>query len=121
MMTSTIQDPRPEARSDTAIELPIETAPAAATPHAPAEPGLESRIRARHAELLDKLGELKGDVRLGATEARAKLKAKLADLTHIVTWGVVDGWANLSGPLTNKLEQWLAESARHLVRKREQP
>jgi hypothetical protein len=83
-------------------------------------PDLESRIRERRGELIDKLGGLRGDVRPEAIESRAKLKAKLSDLAHIVRWGVVDGWAGLSAPLTDRLEQWLAESARQLANRDEQ-
>jgi len=122
-MTTTTANDRADAGSSTLIEHPIasETPTEVAVPHAASEPDLESRIKERRAELIDKLGGLRGDVRPGASESRDKLKAKLSDLAHIVRWGVVDGWATLSAPLTNKLEEWLAESARQLVNKNEQP
>lgn len=123
MTTNTTEDPRPDAGSTLPIERPVasETPPPGAAPHATSEPGLESRIQARRAELIEKLGGLRGDVRPEATESRGKLKAKLSELAHIVKYGVVDGWASLDGPLANKLEQWLAESARQLAARNEQP
>lgn len=122
MTTNTTQE-RADARSSMVIEQPLasEAPPAVAVPHAAFEPDLESRIRVRRAELIDKLGGLRGDVRPEAIEFRSKLKARLSDLAHIVKWGVVDGWASIGAPVTNKLEQWLAESARQLITKNEQP
>jgi hypothetical protein len=84
-----------------------------------AEPDLESRIKERRAALIARLGGLRGDVRPEAIESRGKLKAKLSDLAHLVKWGVVDGWASLSAPITNTLEQWLAETAHELVTRNE--
>jgi hypothetical protein len=86
----------------------------------PSEPDLEARIKQRRAELIGKLGELKTDVRLGAPEARDTLKATLSELAHVVKWGVVDGWTSLGAPVTLKLEQWLAGSARHLATRNDQ-
>jgi hypothetical protein len=85
------------------------------------EPDLESRIKEQRAELIDKVGALRGDRRPEAIESRHNLKVKLNELAHIVNWGVVDGWANLGAPLTTKLEQWLAESKRQLAAKHERP
>ncbi|HEY0479831.1 MAG TPA: hypothetical protein VGD37_20070 [Kofleriaceae bacterium] len=80
-----------------------------------AEPDLEARIKQRRAELIGKLGELKTDVRLGTAEARDQINATLSELAHVVKWGIVDGWTSLGVPVTHKLEQWLAASARHLA------
>jgi hypothetical protein len=123
MTTNTTKDPRPDARSNTGIERPSASKPPPQLqpPQATSEPDLESRIKKRRAELIAKLGKLGGDVRPEATESRDKLRAKLSELAHIVKWGVADGWASLGDPLTNKLEQWLAESARQLIARNEQP
>lgn len=123
MTTNTTKEPHPDGRSSTVIEHPTAsmTPPAAAALHATSQPDLESRIMKRRAELIDRLGWLRRDVRPEAIESRAKLKAKLSELAHIVKWGVADGWASLGAPLTNRLEQWLAESARQLIAKNEQP
>lgn len=75
------------------------------------QPDLESRIKTRRAELIKVLADLKSDTRIEAAEARDKLKAKLSELAHVLKWGVVDGWASVGEPLTQKLQQWLAESA----------
>lgn len=122
MTTNTTQG-RADARSGAVIEHPIasQTPPEVAVLHAAAEADLESRIKERRAELIDKIGGLRRDMRPEATESRDKLKAKLSELAHIIKWGVADGWASLGAPLTNKLEQWLAESARQLITKNEQP
>jgi hypothetical protein len=84
------------------------------------EPDLESRIKERRAELMGKLGELRGDLRAGTAEARTRLKATLSELSHIVKWGVVDGWASVSAPITHKLERWLTDSASRLATKHEE-
>lgn len=112
MTSNTTTDPRLDARAEAAVERPIasKTEPGVGVPHAASQPDLESRIRERRAELLGKLGELRADTRPGASEARDKLKATLSDLAHVVKWGVVDGWASIGGPVTQKLEQWLATS-----------
>jgi hypothetical protein len=122
MTTNTTQG-RADAGSSAVIEHPIasQTAPEVAVPHAADEADLESRIKARRAELIDKIGGLRGDRRREATESRDKLKAKLSELTHMLKWGVVDGWASLGTPLTSKLEEWLAEAASQLIAKTEQP
>jgi hypothetical protein len=44
-----------------------------------------------------------------------------SELAHLVKWDVVGGWANVRGPVTRKLEQWLAGSARDTAAKNEQP
>lgn len=77
----------------------------------PQQPDLESRIKARRAELIKVLGELRADTRIGSAQARDKLKARLSELAHVVKWGVVDGWASVGEPVTKRLQQWLAESA----------
>ncbi|HEY6177916.1 MAG TPA: hypothetical protein VIX73_25855 [Kofleriaceae bacterium] len=121
MTTSTNKDDA-NARSSAEIENPIAgQPPPVAVPHDASGLDLESRIRERRAALIDKLGALRGDVRAESVESRDQLKAKLSELAHIVKWGVVGGWANLGAPLTNKLEQWLAESARQLNTKHERP
>jgi hypothetical protein len=71
---------------------------------------LESRISARRMELIHKIHELKTDTRVGAVEARDKLKAKLSELAHIIKEGVVDGWTSLGDIAQRKLDHWLAES-----------
>lgn len=101
--------------SSTAIEDPIaDRLPLADAAPVTTEPDLESRLRQRRAALIDKLGTLRGDVRPESVEKRAKLKAKLSELAHIVKWGVVGDYASLAAPMTNKLEEWLTESARQL-------
>ena len=122
MTTNTTQD-RGDATSGAVIEHPIasQIPPEGAVPHAAADADLESRVKERRAELIDKIGSLRGDKRPGTTESRDKLKARLSELTHIMKWGVTDGWASLSAPLMNRLEQWLAEAARQLITKNEQP
>jgi hypothetical protein len=119
---NTTDDQRIDIKSDAAVERPITSKTQLGLGVAPAisEPDLESRVAARRAELIAKLVELKADTRREAIEGRDKLKAKLSELAHIVKWGIVDGWASLGGPVTHKLDQWLAESARQLVIKNEQ-
>jgi hypothetical protein len=80
---------------------------------------LESRIKDQRAALIEKIGGLRGDVRPEALESRSNLKARLSDLAHILKWGVADDWRSVSAPVMNKLEQWLAESARQLVARTE--
>ncbi|TMQ07896.1 MAG: hypothetical protein E6J90_42015 [Deltaproteobacteria bacterium] len=123
MSINTTKDPRADARADAAIDPPIASTPqpGVAAPAGTSGPDLESRIRRRRAELIGKLGELRPDQRLGAAEARDKVKAALSELAHLVKWGVVDGWASIGDPVTHKLEQWLADSARQLIPRREQP
>jgi hypothetical protein len=115
MTTNTPQDGA-DVSSSTAIEQPIADLPplADAAPPVATEPDLESRLRQRRAALIDKLGTLRGDVRPDSVESRDKLKAKLSELAHIVKWGVVGDYAGLAAPLTNKLEEWLTESAHQL-------
>src|ERR1051325_11460920 len=121
MTTSTNKDDA-NARSSAEIESPIAgQPPPVAVPHDASGLDLESRIQERRAALIDKLGALRGDVRAESVESRDQLKARPPELAHIVKWGVVGGWANLGAPWTNKLEQWLAESARQLNTKYELP
>ena len=82
---------------------------------------LESRIKDQRAALIEKVGQLRGDVRPQATESRRNLKTRLIELEHILKWGVADGWQSVTPPVANKLEQWLTESARQLVVRNEQP
>ena len=116
MTTNTTKGPRPDAKSATASETAIEPPstsepqPDLEVPHASSEPDLESRVRVRRVELVARLRELRADKRLGATEASDKLKAKLSELSHILKWGVVDGWASLGDSMKHRLEHWLAES-----------
>jgi hypothetical protein len=115
MTTNTTND-GVDVSSSAAIEHPIADLPplADAAPPVAAEPDLESRLRHRRAALIDQLGALRGDVRPESVESRLKLKAKLSELAHIVKWGVVGSYASLAAPLTNKLEEWLTESAGQL-------
>ena len=117
MTINTTKDVRPETKADPAGEPPIvsKAAPSVAASPPPFEPELEVRVMARRAELVARLKELGADVRQEATEAAGKLKAKLSELAHIVKLGVVDGWANVHGGVTSKLEQWLAEASGLLV------
>lgn len=111
MSTNTPQD-----RADASSGAVMEHSGAAAPPAAD-ETDLESRIKERRAELIGKIGGLRGDTRREAGEAREKLRAKLSELAHIIKWGAADGWASLGAPLTNKLEEWLTDSARQLSAK----
>jgi len=115
MTTSTTKGLGPEGKSEATIEPPI------ASKNQPAqsssEPDLESRIKQRRAELIGKLGEIKTDTRIEATETRDRLKAKLAELAHILKWGIVDGWASAGDSVNHKLEEWLADAARQLAAK----
>jgi hypothetical protein len=73
MTTSTTNDHPPDTKPDAAIEPLIarKTQPGLAVPHAASEADLESRIQLRRAELIGKLGELRADTRVAATEAAA--------------------------------------------------
>jgi len=114
--TSTIRDPRPDAKSDPASELPIasKTAPGLGAAHATSEPDLRSRIEVRKVALVARLRELRAEMDIDAIEAGDELKAKLSELSHILKGGVVDGWASLGNKVRSRLERWLVESARHL-------
>jgi hypothetical protein len=114
MTINTTKDPRPDARSDLAIEPPVtsEIQHGLGAPHASSEPDLESRIKVRRAELVAQLRELRADRRLEASEAGDKLKARLSELSHLLKWGIVDGWASLGDKVKHRLEHWLAESRR---------
>ena len=85
------------------------------------KPDLESRIKDQRAALIEKIGRLRGDLRPQATESRRNLKTRLTELAHLLDWGVAGDWQNVSALVANKLEQWLAESARQLVVRYEQP
>jgi hypothetical protein len=85
------------------------------------EPDLQSRINDRRAALIGKLTELTTDRRVEAAEARHNVKLMLSELAHIVKWGVADGWASVGEPVTHKLEQWLAGSARQLATEKQPP
>jgi hypothetical protein len=115
MTINTTKDPRPGARSDLAIEPPVpsEVQPGLGAPQASSEPDLESRIKLCRAELVAQLRELRADRRVWASEAGDKLKARLSELSHLLKWGVVDGWASVGDKVKQRLEQWLAESRRH--------
>jgi hypothetical protein len=116
MTTNTTKDPAPNAKSALAIEPPITSGiqPDPGVPPASSGPDLESRITARRAQLVAQLRELRTDRRLEAGEAGDKLKARLSELSHILKWGVVDGWASLGDKVKHRLEHWLAESERQL-------
>lgn len=122
-MTTNTTPGRTDAGSGAVTEYPSASQPPAdiALAHVAAKTDLQSRISDRRAELIDKIGGLRKDRRPEAAESRHKLKAQLSELAHLIDWGVPDGWASLSAPLTNKLEQWLAESARQFSSKNEQP
>src|ERR1044071_10151248 len=112
MTINTTKDPRPDARSNLAIDPPItsEIQQGLGVPHASTEPDLESRIKVRRAELVAQLRELRADRRLEAGEAGDKLKARLSELSHVLKWGIVDGWASLGDKVKHRLELWLTES-----------
>jgi hypothetical protein len=123
MKIRTTQDPRPpDARSDPATEPPTtgKVQPALVHPRASTEPDLESRIRLRRAELFVRLRELGADRRFEAAEARDKVKAKLSELTHLLKWGISDGWGSLGDNVKRRLEHWLRES-RHQLPIRDRP
>lgn len=102
------------ARSHTATKLQIAQKPRPA-PAAPAlVTDLQLRIRLRRIELIEKLGELRADDRVGAAEAGDKLKATLSEVGHILKDDMIDGWAGLSESIKRKLERWLTESERSL-------
>jgi hypothetical protein len=112
MTINTTMDPRPDATPDPAIEPSVasDIQHGLGAPPASTEPDLEARIRVRRAELVAQLRELKTDKRLGAGEAGDKLKARLSELSHLVKWGVVDGWASVGDKVKHRLENWLVES-----------
>jgi hypothetical protein len=103
-------------KPDLATEPPItsKTQPGLGVPRAASEPDLESRIKARRAELIAKLCALRTDTRLEVIQASDKLKAKLSEIAHILKESVVDGWASLGDNVKHKLEHWLAESNHQL-------
>jgi hypothetical protein len=113
MTINTTKDPQPDAKPDLAIE-PSVTSEILGAPPARAEHELESRIRVRRAELVARLRELKVDRRLGAGESFDKLKARLSELSHLLKWGIVDGWASLGDKVKERLEHWLEESGHQL-------
>ena len=108
-----------EGKSEATIEHPIasKSQPTQGSP----EPDLESRIKQRRIELVVKLGQLRRDVRIEAAENRDRLTAALSDLAHILTWGIVDDWASVRDPVAQRLEEWLADSTRHLATKQVRP
>lgn len=116
MTTRTTKDPLPGATSDLAIEPTVTSKiqPALVDSRAGSAPDLESRIRLRRAELFVRLRELRADRRLEAGEARDKVKAKLSELSHLLKWGISDGWSSLGSSVRRRLENWLRESARQL-------
>jgi len=115
MTTSTTKDHPPDTQADAAIEPLIarKTEPWLTIPQATSE-DLESRIKLRRAELIEKLGELRADTRLAATEVRGKLKASLSELAHIIKMELADGWASPGDAVKHNLEDWLAESEHSL-------
>lgn len=70
---------------------------------------LETRVANRKRELIDEIVEYKKGSRLDAAEAVDRLKARLAELSHIVKEGVVDGWANVGQRARQRLDEWLAQ------------
>lgn len=115
-MTTNTKDHRPDAKPDKAIDPAItsKTQPGLGIRPASAEPDLQSRINVRRVALVARLREIRADMHLDAADAGDKLKAKLSEISHIIKDGVVDGWASLGDSVKNKLERWLAESARYL-------
>src|SRR5579872_1031829 len=101
MTTNTTKDPAPNAKSVLAITSEIQ--PGLGVPPASSDPDLESRIKARRAELVAQLRELRTDRRLEAVEAGDKLKARLSELSHLLKWGVVDGWASVGDKVKHRL------------------
>lgn len=64
---------------------------------------LRDRVEARKHELLAKYNELKADSRREASEARARLKARLDELElHLKS-----GWDKISADVRTKLGRWL--------------
>jgi hypothetical protein len=122
MTISTTKDLPSEASAGAAIEprTTRKTEPGIAVPNTTSAADLESRIKLRRAELLGKLGETRADTRRAATETRARLRARLSDLAHIIKMGVVDGWANLDDSVKHRLLDWLAASE-HPVSRPNQP
>jgi hypothetical protein len=112
MTISTTKDLPSEASADAAIEprTTRKTGPGIAVPNITFAVDLESRIKLRRAELLGKLDATRADTRRAATETRARLRARLSELAHIIKMGVVDGWANLDDSVKHKLLDWLAAS-----------
>lgn len=105
-LTTTIVTPEPATE-------PLgtrKTQPGFAVPEVASEPDLESRIKARRAQVIAELVELRASTRVEAAVAGDKRKAKLSQLSHIIKENVVDGWAGLGDAATKKLEGWLAES-----------
>jgi hypothetical protein len=116
MKIRTTNDQLPDAKPAPAIEPPVtgKIQPALGDPHASAAPDLESRIRLRRAELFVRLRELRADRRLEAADARDRVKAKLSELTHLLKWGISDGWDSLGEAVKRRLEHWLRESGHQL-------
>lgn len=116
MKIRTTKEPRPDAESDPAIEPPItgKIQPVLVDSRASSESDLKSRVRLRRAELFVRLRELRADRRLEAAEARDKVKAKLSELTHLLRWGISDGWESLGDAVKRRLEHWLRESEHQL-------
>jgi hypothetical protein len=77
------------------------------TPTPPTD--LETRVANRKRELISELVEhKKNSLRAGAAEAIEALKARLAELAHIVKEGVVEGWANVDPGAKRRLDEWVA-------------
>lgn len=73
-------------------------------------PNLEVRVTTRKTELIAEIIEHKmNSSRAGAAEAVFTLKARLAELAHIVKEGVGDGWANVGPAARTRLDQWMAK------------
>ena len=64
---------------------------------------LRDRVEARKHELLAKYNELKADSRREATEARARIKARLDELELALK----SGWDKVSADVRSKLGRWL--------------
>lgn len=73
------------------------------------QPGdLETRIKARRAELIAELVALKDDPSDPSAAVRDSLKTRLGELAVIIREEVGDGWAKIAATTVQKLERWLA-------------
>lgn len=70
-------------------------------------PGLESRVITRKRELIAELIEYKKRSGGHATETVQRLRQRLAELDHLVKWGVVDGWDQVSDAVRARLDLWV--------------
>ena len=69
---------------------------------------LEVRVASRKAELISEIIEHKKSLRVGAHDSIDQLKGRLAELAHILTEALADGWSNVSKVAKLRLEDWIA-------------